>query len=65
MSVSKKIYTLCLMILLVAFAYSCQLRSNMISRGQNWVDRFISYNRSETYDGYRKDCSGFVSMCWA
>ena len=24
----------------------------------------MPYNQGGTYDGYRTDCSGFVSMCW-
>ncbi len=40
----------------------CVARSTMIARGQDWVDKHIPYNK--TYDGYRTDCSGFVSMCW-
>lgn len=36
----------------------------MISRGQDWVDKHVPYNGSGTHDGYRTDCSGFVSMCW-
>lgn len=40
----------------------CTARSTMISRGQNWVDKGVPYNK--TYDQYRSDCSGFVSMCW-
>ena len=37
----------------------------MISRGQSWVDKKVPYDASgKTYDGYRMDCSGFVSMAW-
>jgi len=42
----------------------CVPRSTMISRGQVWVDRNVPYNQGGTYDGYREDCSGYVSMCW-
>jgi cell wall-associated NlpC family hydrolase len=35
-----------------------------MARGQDWVDKHIPYSQSGTYDGYRTDCSGFVSMCW-
>lgn len=41
---------------------NCVARSTIISRGQDWVDKNIPYNK--TYDGYRTDCSGFVSMAW-
>lgn len=37
-------------------------RSTIISRGQAWVDAHVPYNK--VYDGYRSDCSGFVSMTW-
>jgi hypothetical protein len=29
-----------------------------------WVDKNVPYNHTGTYEGYRMDCSGFVSMCW-
>ncbi len=42
----------------------CVARSTMIARGQSWVDQHVPYNQGGTHDGYRTDCSGFVSMCW-
>jgi cell wall-associated NlpC family hydrolase len=36
----------------------------MISRAQEWVDKHVPYSQTGTYDGYRTDCSGFVSMAW-
>lgn len=39
-------------------------RSTMVSRAQTWVDNHVPYDQSKTYDGYRTDCSGFVSMAW-
>jgi len=36
----------------------------MISRAQVWVDRHIPYSQTTTYEGYREDCSGYVSMAW-
>lgn len=42
----------------------CTARSTMIARGQSWVDKHVPYNQQGSYDGYRTDCSGFVSMCW-
>ena len=36
----------------------------MISRGQDWVNKKVPYSQNATHDGYRTDCSGFVSMCW-
>lgn len=42
----------------------CVARNTMIARGQDWVDKHVPYNQQGTHDGYRTDCSGFVSMCW-
>ena len=39
-------------------------RSDAVDRGQSWVDAQVYYSQSKYYDGYRRDCSGFVSMCW-
>lgn len=36
----------------------------MIARGQDWVNKHVPYSQAATHDGYRTDCSGFVSMCW-
>jgi hypothetical protein len=29
-----------------------------------WIDLGVTYNRGGTFEGYRRDCSGFVSMAW-
>jgi len=42
----------------------CVDRSGMVSRGQAWVNAHVPYNQGATYEGYREDCSGFVSMTW-
>ena len=45
-------------------------RSTVIDRAWTWVDRGIQYSQSGVADDaernhtYRRDCSGFVSMCW-
>ena len=39
-------------------------RDEVISRAQDWVNRKIPYSQSKTTDGYRQDCSGYVSMAW-
>ncbi|MBK7585001.1 MAG: hypothetical protein IPI67_33025 [Myxococcales bacterium] len=39
-------------------------RRTAIERGFAWYDAQIPYSQSKQYDGYRTDCSGFVSMCW-
>ncbi len=39
-------------------------RAQILARAQTWVDARVSYSMSAYYQGYRKDCSGFVSMAW-
>jgi hypothetical protein len=39
-------------------------RQNAIQRGFRWLDNSVPYSQSASYEGYRTDCSGFVSMCW-
>lgn len=29
-----------------------------------WIDLGVTYNRGGTFEGHRRDCSGFVSMAW-
>ncbi|MGL4500866.1 MAG: hypothetical protein ACRCU2_17485, partial [Planktothrix sp.] len=36
----------------------------ILNRAKVWVDRQIPYNQKAWYQGYRQDCSGFVSMAW-
>jgi len=31
---------------------------------QSWVDQKVPYSQTQTKDGYRQDCSGYVSMGW-
>ena len=42
----------------------CINRDTIVKRGQDWVDKHVPYNQGGTHDGYRTDCSGFISMCW-
>lgn len=37
----------------------------IIWRAQDWVNRRVPYSQSDYTDGYRQDCSGYVSMAWA
>ncbi|MFO0741837.1 MAG: hypothetical protein U0270_38430 [Labilithrix sp.] len=39
-------------------------RAEAISRGFEWLDANVPYSQSAQHEGYRTDCSGFVSMCW-
>src|SRR5262249_50921325 len=39
-------------------------RRAIIDRAYDWIDRGVIYNANGTDDGYRRDCSGYVSMAW-
>lgn len=39
-------------------------RKTAITRGFSWFDRNVPYSQSRYFEGYRTDCSGFVSMAW-
>ncbi|MEV7772993.1 hypothetical protein AB0Q99_15345, partial [Kitasatospora sp. NPDC086791] len=40
-------------------------RSEVINRAASWVGQGLKYTHTgETYQGYRKDCSGYASMAW-
>ncbi|GAA0663353.1 hypothetical protein GCM10010193_13430 [Kitasatospora atroaurantiaca] len=40
-------------------------RAEIMARAQSWVDQHVPYSMSSHWsDGYRQDCSGFVSMAW-
>lgn len=39
-------------------------RRTAISRGFEWFADGVPYSQSASHEGYRTDCSGFVSMCW-
>lgn len=40
-------------------------RRNAVERGFGWLDESVPYSQTASHDGYRTDCSGFVSMCWS
>ncbi|MBV7698712.1 peptidoglycan-binding protein [Streptomyces sp. TRM70350] len=41
-------------------------RAEIIERAQKWVDAQVPYSMTSYWeDGYRQDCSGFVSMAWS
>jgi len=44
---------------------ACISRADIIARAKVWVANKVPYNQGATYQGYREDCSGYVSMCWA
>ncbi|MFJ7245723.1 peptidoglycan-binding protein [Kitasatospora sp. NPDC098652] len=40
-------------------------RAQIVQRAQAWVDQAVPYSMGSYWsDGYRQDCSGFVSMAW-
>ena len=39
-------------------------RQEIIARAKHWVDVGVEYDNYTSFEGYRKDCSGFVSMAW-
>ncbi len=40
-------------------------RAEILRRAQGWVDQKVPYSMTKYWsDGYRQDCSGFVSMAW-
>ena len=39
-------------------------RNTIMSRAQVWVDEAVPYSQTDYHDGYRQDCSGYVSYCW-
>jgi hypothetical protein len=45
-------------------ASTTSARADAIRRGLEWYDDSISYSQSDWHEGYRTDCSGFISMCW-
>jgi len=48
-----------------AMAYfACEPTATAIAHAKDWVAAQVPYNQGATYQGYREDCSGFVSMCW-
>jgi len=52
-------------LLLGCRAASAITRGDVVSRAQSWVSVPVPYSQSSYYDGYRQDCSGYVSYCWA
>ncbi|MEC3981036.1 C40 family peptidase [Amycolatopsis sp. H20-H5] len=39
-------------------------RADVMARAKTWVDRGVPYSNTNKVDGYRADCSGFVSFAW-
>jgi hypothetical protein len=41
-----------------------RFRRQILARAEHWVGQHVSYNQGLWHEGYRTDCSGYVSMCW-
>jgi hypothetical protein len=39
-------------------------RDEIVERGIDWLENGNTYDRSRYFEGFRRDCSGFVSMAW-
>jgi len=39
-------------------------RTQVLTRAHSWVVKRVIYSQRARYAGYRRDCSGFVSMAW-
>jgi hypothetical protein len=39
-------------------------RRRAVERAFAWYDAKVPYSQSRSFQGYRTDCSGYVSMCW-
>jgi hypothetical protein len=39
-------------------------RDQVVSRSMHWIKKRVKYSQRGYYQGYRRDCSGFVSMAW-
>eukprot|EP01113_Clastostelium_recurvatum_P004516 TRINITY_DN119_c0_g1_i1.p1 TRINITY_DN119_c0_g1~~TRINITY_DN119_c0_g1_i1.p1 ORF type:complete len:167 (-),score=32.38 TRINITY_DN119_c0_g1_i1:129-578(-) len=55
--------SLLLVLLLACHTYAI-CRKDVISRAKVWVANKVPYNQGGSYQGYREDCSGYVSMAW-
>ncbi|MFD8479161.1 peptidoglycan-binding protein [Kitasatospora sp. NPDC059673] len=50
---------------LAVAAQPATTRAEIMRRAQSWVDQKVPYSMSSYWsDGYRQDCSGFISMAW-
>jgi hypothetical protein len=52
------------LLLIAPGAASAITRSQVIANAKSWTDIAVPYSQKAYHDGYRTDCSGFVSMAW-
>ncbi|MBX3224148.1 MAG: hypothetical protein KF795_26770 [Labilithrix sp.] len=57
-------YSACSLSRASILASTSPARQRAIRRGFAWLDADVQYSQSASHQGYRTDCSGFVSMCW-
>jgi len=44
---------------------ACISSAEVMQRANAWLDAKVPYNTGGVWNGYREDCSGYVSYCWA
>ena len=70
-SASRRVPIASLVVLAFALALlgtssaSAITRNTVLERAQRRIDRPVPYSQQKYYAGYRTDCSGYVSSCWA
>ncbi|MDR3686904.1 MAG: hypothetical protein P4L93_08120 [Coriobacteriia bacterium] len=67
-ALSRQVVTVALsaVVLLAGHAAPAQAitRAEVLKRANTWIKKHVQYSQSSYYHGYRRDCSGFVSMAW-
>ncbi|WP_405644916.1 peptidoglycan-binding protein [Streptomyces uncialis] len=49
----------------VSTGFPATTRAEIINRAKTWINAKVPYSMSKYWsDGYRQDCSGFISMAW-
>jgi hypothetical protein len=43
---------------------SSLMGDEIVARAKEWIDAKVPYSQAAYYNGYRTDCSGFVSFAW-
>ena len=51
-------------ILLIVNQAGAISRSKIISNADTWLHPPVAYSQTSYHNGYRQDCSGYVSMAW-
>ena len=48
----------------ISYSFPQLYYDEILGRAKKWVDSGVPYNQNANRDGYRTDCSGFVSYAW-